>query len=182
MLQSACCQNYLCIHCANDVKEREKKNENFYAECPYKCNSAGVGAETAGVRAKFILTDVDEDAKVKRYSDSQCMSFFSNNLGAIGAQSNNAAGGGQAVFNGRGTVSSAGKSFAGASFKWNTNNKALEPALIDKENLEHINRSQEDSDGNQNNMGMIAIRSLLVEARGGGHTLSDYGQRQYNKQ
>lgn len=83
MLQSACCQNYLCIHCTNDVKERETKDEHFYAECPYKCNSAGVG--TAGVRTKFILTDVDEDAKVKRYSDSQCMSFFSNNLGAVGA-------------------------------------------------------------------------------------------------
>ena len=74
MLQSACCQNYLCFLCAKDLQEREKKDEKFKAECPYKCGTSG------GEDSKFKLADVPSDAQVKRYSDSQCMSFFSNNL------------------------------------------------------------------------------------------------------
>ena len=77
MLQSACCQNYLCHLCSKDLQEREKKDLAFKAECPYSC---GRMPAVIGEEGKFKLTDVPTDAVIKRYSDSQCMSFFSNNL------------------------------------------------------------------------------------------------------
>ena len=43
--------------------------ENFKATCPYNC-SADI----------FKLSDVNPDEKAKRYSDSQFMSFYSNNI------------------------------------------------------------------------------------------------------
>ena len=54
MLQSTCCQNYLCLFCVKDLQEREKQHEAFKAECPYKC--------TSGSDEKFKLTDVAPDA------------------------------------------------------------------------------------------------------------------------
>ena len=38
MLQSGCCQNYLCLLCAKDLQAKEEKDYAFKAECPYKCN------------------------------------------------------------------------------------------------------------------------------------------------
>lgn len=61
--------NYLCHYCADEIVEREKNVETFTAGCPYKCDG------------KFILKDVSPRDKIKRYSDSQYMSFYSNNLG-----------------------------------------------------------------------------------------------------
>lgn len=49
--------------------------EAFTATCPYKCEG------------KFILKDVGKDDKIKRYSDSQYMSFYSNNIGKLTVQS-----------------------------------------------------------------------------------------------
>ena len=91
-----------------------------------------------------------EDAAIKRYSDSQCMSIFSNNLAA---QSNNAASAKKGDnLEAKNTFSSAG----GASgFKWNVNNKALGPAFEDKENIL--------SPRNQSGFG---VRSLVLGARG----------------
>ena len=66
MLMSQCCYNYLCHYCADEISEREKNIETYYASCPYKCEG------------KFILHDVNPNAQVKRYSDSQYMSFYSN--------------------------------------------------------------------------------------------------------
>ena len=91
MLESACCQNYLCLFCAKDLQQREKDVETYYASCPFKCGtSVGVAGTGGGdeQRVKFILSDVPKEAKLKRYSDSQCMSFFSNNLLAGANQSN----------------------------------------------------------------------------------------------
>ena len=76
MLQSACCQNYLCLFCAKDLQKQEALMEAYHANCPYNCTSAG------GTTQKFKLADVNPTAQIKRYSDSQCMSFFSNNLAA----------------------------------------------------------------------------------------------------
>lgn len=45
----------------------ETSVEQFKAECPYKCEG------------KFELCDVNPKEQVKRYSDSQYMSFYSNN-------------------------------------------------------------------------------------------------------
>lgn len=70
MLVSQCCMNYMCYFCAEDLVEREKTVETFYAKCPYNCED------------KFILKDVTPNMQVKRYSDSQYMSFYSNNLGS----------------------------------------------------------------------------------------------------
>ena len=111
---------------------KETREEAYYAECPYKCNTAAVSPQPGGSsnnpeRVKFKLIDVPEDAQIKRYSDSQCMSFFSNNLAAAqgGAGQASAVG---AALNGRGTYSSASKSMA-SGFKWSINNRALGPAL-----------------------------------------------------
>ena len=46
MLQSACCQNYLCLMCAKDLQVKESKEEAFKASCPYKCTTPGSGAES----------------------------------------------------------------------------------------------------------------------------------------
>ena len=166
MLQSFCCSNYLCLLCAKDLKDREVKDEANRASCPYKCTTAGSGADNAS--GKFKLIDVPEDAKVKRYSDSQCMSIFSNNLAA---QSNNV--GASAVggnnLEAKNTFSSAG----GASgFKWNVNNRALGPAFEDKENI--LNPSAEN---NGRPGGIFGVRSLVLGARHQ-QTLSEYGSSQ----
>lgn len=70
MLMSQCCYNYLCHYCSDEILEREKNIETYIASCPYKCEG------------KFILHDVNPNAQVKRYSDSQYMSFYSNFQGA----------------------------------------------------------------------------------------------------
>ena len=57
MLQSACCQNYLCLLCAKDLQVREEKDLEFKAECPYKCGSTA----TTDNGGKFKLSDVPED-------------------------------------------------------------------------------------------------------------------------
>jgi len=59
MLQSLCCQNYLCLLCTKDLQEREQKFIDFKAECPYNC-----GRTTANgiIDAKFKLVDVPIDA------------------------------------------------------------------------------------------------------------------------
>ena len=75
MLISECCSNYLCHYCSDEIAEREINIEAFTATCPYKCEG------------KFILKDVGKDDKIKRYSDSQYLSFYSNNLGKLTAQS-----------------------------------------------------------------------------------------------
>jgi lipopolysaccharide assembly outer membrane protein LptD (OstA) len=49
--------------------EREISNEKYIGKCPYSCEG------------KFELKDVTPNMQVKRYSDSQYMSFYSNNLG-----------------------------------------------------------------------------------------------------
>ena len=115
MLQSICCSNYLCLLCAKDLQAREEKDPAYRASCPNKCVTPGSGSDTAN--GKFKLIDVPEDAAIKRYSDSQCMSIFSNNLAA---QSNNAASAKKGDnLEAKNTFSSAG----GASgFKWNVNN------------------------------------------------------------
>ena len=69
MLQSACCKNYLCHLCVEDLQLQEFKVEDFKATCPYNC--------TGDI---FKLTDVPLEDKAKRYSDSQYMSFYSNNI------------------------------------------------------------------------------------------------------
>eukprot|EP00347_Sterkiella_histriomuscorum_P001173 403373047 len=69
ILISSCCINYLCHFCAVEQIEREQSVETYFAKCPYSCDG------------KFILKDVSPNMQVKRYSDSQCMSFYSNNLG-----------------------------------------------------------------------------------------------------
>ncbi len=45
------------------------------AGCPNKCEGL------------FQLSDVNPNDKVKKYSDSQCMSFYSNNIGRLTVQS-----------------------------------------------------------------------------------------------
>lgn len=77
MLISKCCQNYLCHYCADEIVEREKTVDAYVAQCPYNCEG------------KFELADVNPNTQAKRYSDSQYMSFYSNNLGknTIGGQS-----------------------------------------------------------------------------------------------
>jgi hypothetical protein len=70
ILVSKCCLNYLCHHCADELDERERKVENFTAGCPYNCEG------------KFDLVDVNPEVIAKRYSDSQYMSFYSNNKAA----------------------------------------------------------------------------------------------------
>ena len=69
MLCSGCCQNYICHFCADEMLDREKSNALYSAKCPYSCEG------------KFELRDVTPNMQVKRYSDSQFMSFYSNNLG-----------------------------------------------------------------------------------------------------
>lgn len=44
---SQCCKNYLCHFCADDIKQRELKVQEFVARCPYSCNEG-----------KFELADV----------------------------------------------------------------------------------------------------------------------------
>jgi len=56
MLQSACCQNYLCLLCTKDLQEREKKEQAFVANCPYKCTPV------EGAGTKFKLSDVPPEA------------------------------------------------------------------------------------------------------------------------
>lgn len=77
MLQSKCCLNYLCHFCADELLERERNVEKFQANCPNNCETE-----------KFELEDVNPQQQAKRYSDSQYMSFYSNNLGKNGLQSN----------------------------------------------------------------------------------------------
>ena len=107
MLQSACCSNYLCILCVKDLKNREIKEPTFYITCPYKCI----------VEGKFKLADVPETDQVKRYTDSQYMSFFSNNLAAKGAQ--------KSMLASQNLGGSAASGFGG----WNVDNKKLGPAF-----------------------------------------------------
>ena len=83
MLLSQCCFNYLCHYCADEIVERERNIEAYVASCPYKCEG------------KFVLKDVNPNAQIKRYSDSQYMSFYSNNLGKV-----TVGGGGAALSNG----------------------------------------------------------------------------------
>ena len=74
MLVSSCCNNYLCHYCADEMAERERNVDSFQGVCPLKCEG------------KFILRDVDPKDQPKKYSDSQCMSSYSNNLGKLTAQ------------------------------------------------------------------------------------------------
>ena len=69
ILSSECCKNQLCLFCVHDLQEQEIKNSNYKASCPYNCTAGDV----------FELSDVNQDDKGKRYSDSQYMSFYSNN-------------------------------------------------------------------------------------------------------
>jgi hypothetical protein len=69
MLISDCCSNYTCHFCVDELIERERTVETFTATCPYKCEG------------KFMLKDVTPNMQIKRYSDSQYMSFYSNILG-----------------------------------------------------------------------------------------------------
>ncbi|CDW81815.1 UNKNOWN [Stylonychia lemnae] len=69
ILVSQCCFNYMCHFCADEQLERERNIDKFIAKCPYNCEG------------KFELKDVTPNMQVKRYSDSQFMSFYSNNLG-----------------------------------------------------------------------------------------------------
>ena len=59
----------MCHFCADELMDREKNVESFKARCPYNCEG------------KFELRDVTPNMQVKKYSDSQYMSFYSNNLG-----------------------------------------------------------------------------------------------------
>ena len=67
MLETACCQNYICRLCVRDLQDQEqKKDSKFKACCPFGCQHV----DTA-TGAKLVLKDVDPSAKIKRYSDSQ---------------------------------------------------------------------------------------------------------------
>lgn len=59
MLQSACCENYLCYFCVKDLQEKEKKEDAFLATCPYKCTTPGSGSQPDS--GKFQLADVPEE-------------------------------------------------------------------------------------------------------------------------
>ena len=37
ILASACCRNYLCLLCVEDIRSQERKNPQFIAHCPYAC-------------------------------------------------------------------------------------------------------------------------------------------------
>jgi hypothetical protein len=76
MLISECCLNYLCHFCADEMAEREKNVETFSAMCFNNCE-----------HRPYKLKDVDPKERVKKYTDSQCLSFYSNNLGKLTAQS-----------------------------------------------------------------------------------------------
>lgn len=82
ILQSECCQNYLCLLCVNDLQEQEQRDEKFKAVCPYGCSHTNKAAEDpAAGEAKFKLRDVDPEKKIKKYSDSQAMmSAYSKRL------------------------------------------------------------------------------------------------------
>ena len=43
MLQSACCQNYICLYCCRDLQVKEEKEPMYRAECPYKCSTTESG-------------------------------------------------------------------------------------------------------------------------------------------
>lgn len=116
MLQSGCCENYICHLCTRDLKAREDRESQFKVECPYRCSSSQSG--------KFILTDVPHDAKIKRYADSMFMSFFTNHLAAAGSQEAGIVGG-VADECKQTIMSSAGKS----KFKWNEENQELAPEI-----------------------------------------------------
>ena len=66
ILVSACCSNYICHLCAFDFKHREEINPEVGVKCPL-CNNL-----------ELDLHDVNPDDKVKRYTDSPVMSFYSS--------------------------------------------------------------------------------------------------------
>lgn len=76
MLISECCHNYLCHYCADEMAEREKNIDTFIATCFNNCETK-----------PFKLKDVDPKERVKKYTDSQCLSFYSNNIGKVTVQS-----------------------------------------------------------------------------------------------
>ena len=68
MLVGKCCGNYICHFCIDEIIDMEKNVDDYIAACPYKCEGM------------FSLHDVTPNMQVKRYSDSQYMSFYSNNI------------------------------------------------------------------------------------------------------
>ena len=75
ILESKCCHNYLCGFCVDDMKTLESKIEKKLG-CPFGCSNTPSGE----VLKKFELLDLKEGGKIKRYSDSQCMSYLSVNV------------------------------------------------------------------------------------------------------
>ena len=141
MLQSACCSNYLCIFCTQDIQTRELVDVKYVAECPYRCNTG----TSAG---KLKLVDVPEAQKLKRYADSQNMSIFSNNVNAVADQRSD---NGIAAFQ---NPKEASKSLGGTSI-YNMNVK-------DRLLAQQINGMSPEKKGNPN---VITIRSFIDQHR-----------------
>ena len=70
--------------------------------------------------------------------------------------------------NARGTMSSAGKSFAQSGFKWSMNNRALAPAFVGENKENGVNGSLDNIDearnvnSSNNGVGVLGVRSLVM--------------------
>ena len=116
MLQSDCCNNYLCHYCAGDLYEREELVPGYIARCLFNCETE-----------KFILKDVPKDARLKKYTDSQMCSVYDKANGEQNAFKAFRSSGGTAFMFSNGFVSEKGR------HTWNVPDP--------KENFRNENRS-----------------------------------------